>query len=93
MSKPLLILIASLGIICFGLGCFAYVEHTNRVKAEEQVASLTLTTQNLQEYMKQKDQAYNNLNKKYQELRSKKPDDLCGDSPVSETILEWLRNR
>jgi len=43
--------------------------------------------------MKQKDKAYNDLTKKYQELKGKKPNDLCGDSPVSEEILEWLRNR
>jgi peptidoglycan hydrolase CwlO-like protein len=93
MSKFLVYIIIGLSVLSLALGIFVYTEHTNRVKAEQQVATLTLTTQNLQDYMKQKDKAYNDLNKKYQELKGKKPNDLCGDSPVSEEILEWLRNR
>lgn len=93
MSKSLVIFIIGLIIACIGLTCFAYIEHTNRVKAEQQVATLTLSNQNLQEYIKEKDKAYEDLTQKYKKLRDTKPVDTCGDSVVSEDILNWLRNR
>lgn len=91
MNKLTIGIISVLGILVVGLGIGFYFEHSGRVKAEQQVETLIISNNSLQDYIKQKSQAYEALNKKYAELKASKPNDLCGDSLVSDEIIEWLQ--
>lgn len=91
MNRILLGIIGVLVICTVGLGIFVYSEHSSRVKAEQQVETLIVAQNNLQEYIKQKNSAYEKLNVKYNHLKATQPSDLCGDTIVSDEIIEWLQ--
>ena len=93
MNKIMIGIISILAVLVIGLGIYTHYEHSNRVKAEQQVTMLQDATEKLQDYIKQKNQAYESLNKKYNQLKASKPSDLCGDSIVSDQIIEWLQGK
>lgn len=91
MNKYLLGGIIVLLLACIGLGIFGYCEHGSKVKAQQQVISLTESNNSLQLFLQEKNKAYEKVNKKYKELLKTKPHDVCGDSVVNPDIINWLK--
>lgn len=91
MNKTLLWIITILIVICTVAIAIAYTEHKSKVIAQQQVETLTQSNQALEKYIKQKNNAYTELNNKFNNLLIDKPLDTCGDTIVSESIINWLK--
>lgn len=87
MSKVVVVL----SVLLIGVGALLYTEHNKRILVEERVETLTKDTEKLKQYIVERDNLISDINKKYQDILKKKPNDVCGDSVVSEDIIKWLK--
>lgn len=78
-------IIAFISLIWFGL-----YQYKCKVQLEQSLREAQHTIQVQQTYIEEKDKAIKDIEKKYREQLAKKPNDLCGDTIVSDNIKSWL---
>lgn len=78
-------IIAFISLIWFGL-----YQYKCKVQLEQSLKEAQHTIQVQQTYIEEKDKVIKDIEKKYREQLAHKPDDLCGDSIVSDKIKSWL---
>lgn len=79
------VIIAFISLIWFGL-----YQYKCKVQLEQSLREAQQTIQVQQTYIEEKDKAIKDIEKKYREKLAQKPDDLCGNSIVPDTIKNWL---
>lgn len=99
MSKVKLIIggvVISLLLLLFGLWRYEVVNNNKLTKENTELSSqnnlLVNENQKLSEYIKNKDEQIDKINKEYLELINNIPSDKCGDAYPSNELLEYYKS-
>ena len=81
-----------LGIIIFFIGIiwFGLYQYKCKIQLEQSLKEAQYTIQIQQTYIEEKDKTIKDIENKYREQLSKKPNDICGDTIVPDNIKNWL---